>query len=1141
MQIQPIPPRRIAAGALLLAGVLLAAAAVRAAPYHGEAFRLGQPDGSLVDVRVWGDEFYQRVESLDGYTLVRDPATGVICYADLAGDASGFVSTGIPVSQPAPAGLRRGLQLAPAARAAAARAVRDAFLAAEAAVQAGRDRDPQPSDQGDVLGLTLIIDFSDEVGTVPPADFDAYLNLVGYTGYGNNGSIRDYFHDVSGGALTYTNWVPPAYLRAPNPKAYYEDPSIPYGQRARQLVAWSLNELDNGGHDFSQYDANDDGYIDAINVFYAGWPTGGWSVGLWPHSSVVSFSADGVSAYRYQITNIGSALRLGTFCHENGHMICFWPDLYDYGYESNGVGNFCLMCYSGSGINPVRPCAYMRATSGWVDPVELSGLQTGLVVSHETMNVFKVPYAGVPNEYYLLENRQRVGRDAGLPDSGLAIWHVDEYGSNNDEQQTPAQHYLVTLVQADGRWDLENGANYGDAGDLWKAPTYVVFDPTTAPPAVWWDGRDAPLYVDEIGYSGPEMSFDYREGPGTLAVTIEPLPTGITAPWTLVGPGDYRLEGEGFRSVLVWAEGLYTLTWGDVPGWNEPDPPASSFTLVEGGAPAHVVGTYTNPPFALVEGGAGHAGAIAALAVVDYDQDGDDDLHLIHDGEADLLLRNDGGLAFTEATPAPLADPGAGRAAAWGDYDNDGDRDVYLVRDGEPNLLLEQIDGVFTDVTAFSYGVGDAGAGADAAWCDFDADGLLDLYLVQDGPGNVVFKNFGDFGTGHPLLATVGHPALQNVGPGQTAVWCDYDSDGDRDAYLVNDGTPNVLVRSHLGTAFEDAGDSDLANDGPGQDAGWGDFDNDGDWDLYLVNFAEPDAYFNNQTTYFQRIWQPVVSDPGPGRSVAVADFDNDGALDVYVARRGAEDLLVFGDGAGGFQRAPLAVPEVSGDCVVAVASDLDRDGGVDLYVGRNGAANLILRNVIQDRGHWLELDLRADPANRDAVGARARVVADGVAQLREVQAGDGRGQAGRILHVGLGAASAADSVVVTWPGGGQTVLAGVAGDRRVTVEQNPDPTAAPDPEVRLVSGLRDIRPNPFNPAATIAYAVAEPGFVHLAIYGLDGRLVAELVREDQAAGHHQAVWRGSDAEGRPAASGTYLCRLHTSDGVSCRRLTLVK
>ena len=103
------------------------------------------------------------------------------------------------------------------------------------------------------------------------------------------------------------------------------------------LTRWALNTLDGQGHDFSQYDANGDGYIDAVNVFYAGSPTGGWSVGLWPHSGGITWYADGVETYRYQITNIGGSLNLSTFCHENGHMIMFWPDLYDYGYESSGV------------------------------------------------------------------------------------------------------------------------------------------------------------------------------------------------------------------------------------------------------------------------------------------------------------------------------------------------------------------------------------------------------------------------------------------------------------------------------------------------------------------------------------------------------------------------------------------------------------------------------------------------------------------------------------------------------------------------------------------------------------------------------------------------------------------------------------
>ena len=842
--------RRLHAGLVMIFCMFAVAAA--AAPHNGDAFVLGQPDGSRVDVRVWGDEYYQRVENLDGFTLVRDPGTGVICYADLAVGGDRLISTGVPVSDPAPAGLARGLKLTPTARGAAARKVRRQFLDFEAEALAAKAGNPQPSSLGDVRGLTLIIDFSDEVGTVPAGDFDDYLNQVGYTGYGNNGSVRDYFHDVSGGALTYTNYVPAVYLRAPNPKTYYEDSSVSYGQRARTLVAWALGELNSQGHDFSQYDANGDGYIDAINVFYAGYPTGGWSVGLWPHSSVVTFYADGVSAYKYQITNIGNSLRLSTFCHENGHMIMFWPDLYDYGYESSGVGGFCLMCSSGAGTNPVRPCAYLRVDAGWEEPQELTGLQGGLEASHADLGVYKVPRPGHDNEYYMIENRYRTGRDSSLPDSGLAIWHVDENGSNDYEQQTLAYHYLVTLVQADGFWDLENDTNNGDADDLWAAPTYTEFNPTTSPAATWWDGSEAPVYIDAVSSAGAVMTFNYREGLGTMGVTVDPQPADVEAPWTLTGPGDYVFEGEGYRSVLVWDEGLYTLTWGDIPGWSEPDPLSESFTMSDGGEPTSVTGLYSNPPFALVDAGvAGDDGPTASVALVDVDGDGDDDLHLINNGQADLLLRNDGGLAFTDITPTELADTGAGRAAAWADFDNDGDRDVYLVRDGEANRLLAQDAGAFADVTADHYGMDDDGAGRDASWCDTNADGWLDLFLVQDTTDNVLLTS-NDIGD-RRMFWLASYPILKNPGPGRAARWCDYDRDGDADIYLVNEGTVNILAWNYPGVGYDNSGDVAVGNTGAGRDAAWGDFDNDGDWDLYIVNDGEADAYCRQNAGYFQR------------------------------------------------------------------------------------------------------------------------------------------------------------------------------------------------------------------------------------------------------------------------------------------------
>src|SRR5690554_3459398 len=65
------------------------------APHNEEKFELRQPDGSLVPVRVWGDEFYQDVECLEEFTLIRDPQTNWICYAELSPDGNEYVSTGV--------------------------------------------------------------------------------------------------------------------------------------------------------------------------------------------------------------------------------------------------------------------------------------------------------------------------------------------------------------------------------------------------------------------------------------------------------------------------------------------------------------------------------------------------------------------------------------------------------------------------------------------------------------------------------------------------------------------------------------------------------------------------------------------------------------------------------------------------------------------------------------------------------------------------------------------------------------------------------------------------------------------------------------------------------------------------------------
>ena len=136
--------------------------------------------------------------------------------------------------------------------------------------------------------------------------------------------------------------------------------------RARELIVDALQDLKNQGFDFSQLSSDTDDYVYALSVFYAGSRVNNWSQGLWPHSWALASPSHASPTKRfsdYQITDMGSQLTLRTFCHENGHMVCDFPDLYDYGSESNGVGHYCLMCYGGPNTNPTQVSAYLKTSA----------------------------------------------------------------------------------------------------------------------------------------------------------------------------------------------------------------------------------------------------------------------------------------------------------------------------------------------------------------------------------------------------------------------------------------------------------------------------------------------------------------------------------------------------------------------------------------------------------------------------------------------------------------------------------------------------------------------------------------------------------------------------------------------------------
>lgn len=553
-------------------------------PYLGQEFTFYNPDGSTVSVRGWGNQFAAVFEALDGYTVVKDPESGFLEYAVLSPDKQSLVPTGTRAGSDAPErlGLPQHLRVTRAATRAQAEARHDAGprrrweqrraerkAAVRAAAPGGGEAQTAARDvSGDYTGLVLLVQFPDVTATIPRQEVVDFCNEPGYTGYGNNGSAFDYFRDVSGGRFRYENLVT-EYYTARHDRSYYTDPSIPFGTRTRELIVEALDDLKARSFDFSPLSSDTSGYVYALSVFYAGNRVNNWSEGLWPHAWGLAnpYSVAGGKMFSdYQITDLGDQLTLGTFCHENGHMVCDFPDLYDYGGEGGGVGHYCLMCYGGSDLNPTQVSGYLKSEAGWSDSTRTLAPGMSYDISADR-NDFLV-HSKNASEYFLLENRRQMGRDSSLPDAGLVIWHVDELGSNNNEQMTPAQHYELSLEQADNRFDLERRVNAGDAEDLYGAPSHVAFGDGTAPSSKWWDGTASGLEIESVSAPGQVMTVRTKGAEDMTSIigtwNIVAVDWGCTgnvgaaAPFTFHADGTWTYQFGGGRWFQV----------GDMATWN---------------------------------------------------------------------------------------------------------------------------------------------------------------------------------------------------------------------------------------------------------------------------------------------------------------------------------------------------------------------------------------------------------------------------------------------------------------------------------------------------------------------------------------------------------------------------------------------
>lgn len=341
-----------------------------------------------------------------------------------------------------------------------------------------------------------------------------YEDMFFSTGVLPNGSVKEYYREVTNGLVDIVGEVVGPYTLG-RAMAEYANGASGTGETEpnARTMARDAAEAANPDIDFRLYDNDHDGYVDAFIVLHAG--PGAETTGdvghIWSHKWVLSggaYNADGTNIYAY--LTVPEDAKIGVCCHELGHLLFGFPDLYDTDYSSEGVGNWCLMgggSWLGGGEVPAHPSAWCKLQQGWVtvvDPRHESGLQI------EDVKAARMVYrlwkdASPGQEYFLIENRQKTGYDRHLPSGGLLVWHVDDAIPGN----TNEVHPRVALVQADGRRDLENGSNRGDAGDPFPGSSHVTaFAPTTTPGSNSYSGQDTCVQVENIGVPGPIMTAD---------------------------------------------------------------------------------------------------------------------------------------------------------------------------------------------------------------------------------------------------------------------------------------------------------------------------------------------------------------------------------------------------------------------------------------------------------------------------------------------------------------------------------------------------------------------------------------------------------------------------------------------------------
>ena len=467
-------------------------------------------DGTEVRVELRGDEFCSYWQAADGRKLVQNNSTGFYEIADM--EAMKAKADQLRLS---------------------ARRSKSNDIQTRGAL--GGDHQPYV---GTKKSLIILVQFADtkfwEDHT--PALYQRIANEEGFNEMGFSGSVKDYFKDQSYGQFELDfDIAGPVTL--PNNYSYYGGPINGQNDNPTalgEMVISACEAIDND-IDFTNYDWDGDGEVDQVFILYAGHGEASWDDPntIWPHEWNLhsalgrTLTLDGVKIDTYACNcELGVKTEnnkrvecidgIGTICHEFSHCLGL-ADMYDTSYSGNyGMGDWDIMdqgSYNGDGYLPANYTSYERMYAGWIEPTELKenceiSSMKDLASSGEAYIIYN---DNNKNEYYLLENRQLTGWDAGLPNSGLLILHVDfdaNVWKQNLVNSTSRQRCTIFIA--------DNNPDENDAGDIYPYSYNNSLTNTSTPAATLNN-----MNTDGSKYMNKSIRNITRNGDGTVSFTFE--------------------------------------------------------------------------------------------------------------------------------------------------------------------------------------------------------------------------------------------------------------------------------------------------------------------------------------------------------------------------------------------------------------------------------------------------------------------------------------------------------------------------------------------------------------------------------------------------------------------------------------------